>query len=52
MRGFIEARLARPLADNEEYDIAAELGQPCLLNVVEKGGYPKVAGRELPCRRE
>ena len=44
MRAFIEARIGRPIRDDEEYDIAGELGQPCLLNVVEKNGYPKVAG--------
>lgn len=42
MREFVEARLSRKIGDDEEYDVEEELGKPCLLNVVEKKGYPKV----------
>lgn len=42
MRAFVEARLSRKIGDDEEYDVETELGKPCLLNVVEKKGYPKV----------
>ena len=44
LRKWIEARRGRPIADGEEYDISEELGKPCLLNVVEKNGYPKIEG--------
>lgn len=44
MRKWVEARLGRRIRDNETYDVSAELGQPVLLNVVEKNGYPKIAG--------
>lgn len=44
LRAWIQARIGRPIQDGEEYDISQELGQPCLLNVVEKNGYPKVDG--------
>ncbi|HYE20938.1 MAG TPA: hypothetical protein VEA69_21005 [Tepidisphaeraceae bacterium] len=44
LRKWIEARLGRLIAEGEEYDVLSELGQPCLLNVVEKNGYPKVEG--------
>lgn len=44
LRKWIEARLGRPIREGENYDVVAELGQPCLLNVVEKNGYPKIEG--------
>lgn len=45
LRGWIEARIGRPLGEEEEYDFLQELGKPCLLNVVmNKSGYPKVDG--------
>lgn len=44
MRKWIESRMGRQIADGEEYDIAEELGKPCLLNVVQKDKYPKVEG--------
>jgi hypothetical protein len=44
LRKWIEARTGRPIPEGSEYDISKELGQPCLLNVVEKNGYPKVEG--------
>lgn len=44
LRGWVEARLGRPLREDEEYEVSQELGQPCLLNVVEKNGYPKIGG--------
>jgi len=44
LRKFIEARTGKKLPQDSGYDILAELGQPCLLNVVEKNGYPKIDG--------
>lgn len=44
LRKWIEARTGRKIAEGEVYDIAAELGAACLLNVVEKGGYPRIEG--------
>lgn len=44
LRKFIEGRLGRKLLDGEDFDILAEVGQSCLLNVVEKNGYPKIDG--------
>lgn len=42
MTAWLKARLGRTPPDN--YNIFLELGQPCLLSVVEEGGYPKVKG--------
>lgn len=42
MTQWLKARLGRTPPDN--YNIFLELGQPCLLSVVEEGGYPKVKG--------
>jgi hypothetical protein len=44
LRKWIEARSGKPIPDGVEYDLSSELGKPCLLNVVEKNGYPKVDG--------
>jgi hypothetical protein len=44
LRKWVEARMGRPIAEGENYDAAKELGLPCLLNVVEKNGYPKIEG--------
>lgn len=44
LRKWIEARAGKPIPDGVEYEIDKELGQPCLLNVVMKGDYPKVEG--------
>jgi hypothetical protein len=44
LRQWVEARLGRPISDGEDYDVSAELGKPCYLNVVLKGGYPRVEG--------
>jgi hypothetical protein len=46
MRLWIGARRGKPLTDDEArgFNVTAELGQPCLLNVIEKNGYPKVEG--------
>lgn len=44
LRKWIEARIGRQIPEGGEYDIDKELGQPCLLNVVEKNGYPKIEG--------
>lgn len=44
LRKWIEARTGKPIAEGTEYDISQELGKPCLLNVVEKNGYPRVEG--------
>ena len=42
LRKWIEARTGKPLPDGADFDAADELGKPCLLNVIEKGGYPKI----------
>ncbi len=42
MRGFCESRANKKIPDGLEYDITQELGQGCLLNVIEKNGYPKI----------
>lgn len=44
MRQWVESRTGQKIKDGESYDVAKELGQPCLLQVVEKNGYPKIAG--------
>jgi hypothetical protein len=44
LRKWVESRIGRRLAEGEVYDILAEVGAPCLLNVVEKNGYPKIEG--------
>lgn len=44
LRKWIEARTGKAIPDGTPFNPATELGQPCLLNVVEKGGYPKIAG--------
>lgn len=42
LRKWIEARTGQQIPDGAEYDISAELGKPCLLNVIHKNGYPKI----------
>ncbi len=42
LRKFIEARTGKQIPDGVDYDISQELGQPCLLNVVMKGDFPKI----------
>jgi hypothetical protein len=42
LRKWIQSRIGRTIADGEKYDIRQELGQPCLLNVIEKNGYPQI----------
>ena len=45
LRKWVEARTGRKLPDGAPLDLEAELGQPCLLNVVANAkGYPKVDG--------
>lgn len=44
LRKWIEARTGKVIPEGAEFDIAKELGQPCMLNVVEKNGYPKIEG--------
>jgi hypothetical protein len=44
MRKWVEARLGKAIPDNTDYDVTQELGQPVLLNVKEKNGYPKIEG--------
>lgn len=44
LRKWIEARTGRQIPDGVEYDISQEVGQPCLLNVVMKGDFPKIEG--------
>ena len=43
LRKWIEARTGKVISEGQ-FDLATELGQPCMLNVVEKNGYPKIAG--------
>lgn len=42
LRKWVEARTGKPLT--EPFNPTTELGKACFLNVVEKGGYPKVDG--------
>lgn len=44
LRQWIESRLGKKMPDDFDYDIDKELGKPCLLNVAEHKGYPKVEG--------
>lgn len=45
LRQWIEARVGKAIPEGHEYDITAELGKPCLLNVVTtKSGHSKVDG--------
>lgn len=44
LRQWIESRVGKQMPEGNEYDISKELGQPCLLNVTEKNGYPKIVG--------
>lgn len=44
MRQWVESRTGVKIKDGEQYDVSKELGQPCLLQVVEKNGYPRIAG--------
>lgn len=44
LRKWIEARTGKVIPEGSEFDISKELGQPCMLNVVEKNGYPKIDG--------
>lgn len=44
LRKWIEARTGKQIPDGSDYDIGGELGQPCLLNVILKGDFPKVEG--------
>lgn len=41
LRKWIEARTGKQLVDGAPFDVCAELGQACMLSVVEKKGYPK-----------
>lgn len=41
LRAWVQSRLGRTIADGEEFDLADELGQPCLLSVkASNKGYP------------
>lgn len=44
MRKWVEARTGKTIPDNTDYDVMQELGQPVLLNVKEKNGYPRIEG--------
>lgn len=44
LRKWVQARRGSPIPDGQQFDISSELGQPCLLNVIERNGYPKVDG--------
>lgn len=42
LRKWVEARTGKAIPDGTSHDILAELGQPCLLNVMQKGDFPKI----------
>ncbi len=42
-RHIVEGRTGKRLSAESEVDPAAELGQACMLNVLEKNGYPRVS---------
>lgn len=44
LRKWVEARTGKVIPEGSDFDVVSELGKPCLLNVVEKNGYPKVDG--------
>lgn len=44
LRKWLEARRGKLIPDGAPLEIDEELGQPCLLNVIEKNGYPKIDG--------
>ncbi len=45
LRKWVEARTGQKISNGTEYDISAELGQACLLNVVNnEKGYPRIEG--------
>ena len=45
LRKWVEARTGKRIANDAEFDVTSELGQPCLLNVVlSQSGYPRVEG--------
>lgn len=43
-RKWIQARTGKPIPDGTDFDPLTELDQPCMLNVIEKNGYPRVEG--------
>jgi hypothetical protein len=43
LRKWVQARTGKPFPSGP-FDPTTELGQACFLNVIEKGGYPKVDG--------
>lgn len=44
LRKWVEAWTGKPIGDGGGFDISTLLGKSCLLNVIEKNGYPKVDG--------
>jgi hypothetical protein len=44
LRKWVEARTGKVIPEGSEFDVSKELGQPCMLNVVEKNGYPRIDG--------
>lgn len=44
MRKWVEARTGQKIPDGTNYDVSKELGQPVLLTVELKNGYPRIAG--------
>jgi hypothetical protein len=44
LRAWIGAQRGKPVADGEPFSLDTWLGHACLLNVVEKNGYPKIDG--------
>lgn len=43
LRKWVQARTGKPFPSGS-FDPTTELGQACMLSVIEKGGYPKVDG--------
>lgn len=50
LRKWIEARTGKPIPNGGDYDLLSELGQKCLLSVINKDGYPKVEGMAAPVK--
>lgn len=42
LRKWIQGRTGKAIPNDGQYDLSAELGQGCMLSVVEKNGYPRV----------
>jgi hypothetical protein len=52
LRKWIEARTGKQIPDGAAFDPTSELGQPCMLNVVMKGDWPRVEGVSALSKRD